>query len=530
MKKTLILTLISIGFAVHVQAADLESLIEGSKAETPVAASQQTRLSAAVESLLKSTTPAQNVFLRHVEREDWKKALIAWGPAFNGTSFERSENAKALHALAMFKTGLEITAIEKLFTAGNAKNIHSEIVHTWKENLNDKNPAWDVAQIQWNDSWTTVFGRAAEVRHKLSAINLKTNVNYLKDMASKLPVNTKERALVDWQLALSYALNDQASEAAKIIGQLLKNQQSPYGEDLVNLTAGRLLFQNGYFDAAAKYYEKIPKKSDYWLEGQEELAWTYLRKGETQNAVAVSKSLMNAAFEGYLGPEPYFVETLGHLKICDYTKVMDGLKQFPKRFKNRTIELDRLAKGTKSDLLDKTVSTLGTKPMTWATFGKDMNVLPRMMIKDYKLIQLVEAQKKFEKESKIADAVYADALALTGLQGTFQAMKNGLTEKTSKARSAAAQRIKELAKNEVLEVKKILDKLHIVEAELVQQVEVAGTIAKNSTGIDPALKVGTTGSKKSDALVFVADSQEVWFDEISNYKVDVKKGCQGIKR
>ena len=34
-------------------------------------------------------------------------------------------------------------------------------------------------------------------------------------------------------------------------------------------------------------------------------------------------------------------------------------------------------------------------------------------------------------------------------------MKNGLTEKVSKAKSAVAQRTKELAKNEVLEIKKI---------------------------------------------------------------------------
>jgi tetratricopeptide (TPR) repeat protein len=490
---------------------------------------KQTRLSIAVQGLLKKTTPDQNVFLRNIEKEDWKKALISWGPAFNATAFERTESAKALQALVMFKTGLEISGVEKLFTVQNPKNINSEITHTWRESLNDKHAVWEVAQIGWNTGWTDVFGRATEVKNKLRSVDLKTNSALLKDMASKLPANTKERALVDWQLALSYALNDKADEAAKIIGQLLKNKQSPYGEDLVNLTAGRLLFQNGYFEASIKYYEKIEKKSDYWLEAQEELAWTYLRKGETQNSIAVSKSLMNSAFDGYLGPEPYFVETLGNLKVCDYPKVMDGLSQFPKRFKNRTVELNKLARGEKSTYLDGIMNKLKTEEMSWNTLGKDIQFLPRMMIKDYKLTQLIESQKLFEKESKTADALYADSLAMTGLQGTFQAMKNGLTDKTSKVKSAAIQRVKELAKSEVSEIKRILDKLHIVEAELVQQVDVSDTIAKNSTGIDADLKKGTTGAKKSDSLVFVADS-EVWFDEISNYKVDVKKGCQGVKR
>lgn len=526
-----IIAILSLSFSVYA-ADNLESLIDGSSAESQVVASQQTRLSAAVESLLKKTTPDQNVFLRNLEKQDWKKAFITWGPAFNATSFEKTDDAKALQALIMYKVGLQITGIEKLFTVSNAKNVHSEIIHNWRESVNESNPVWNVAQINWNESWTTVFGRTSEVKNKLQTIDLKTSVNQLKDLASKLPVNTKERALVDWQLSLSYALNDKADEAAKIIGQLLKNKNSPYSEDLVNLTAGRLLFQNGYFDAAVKYYEKITKKSDYWLEAQEELAWTYLRKGETQNSVAVSKSLMNSAFDGYLGPEPYFVETLGHLKICDYPKVMDGLTQFPKRFKIRTLELDKLSKGEKSDFLQASLDKLRNGPkgaLTWKEIGKDAQFLPRMMIKDYKLVQLVETEKMLEKEGKAADALYADSLALAGIQGRFQSIRNDINARTSKIKSASMQRVKELAKNEVSEIKRILDKLHIVEAELVQQVDVSDKIVKNNTGIDAEIKKGTTGSKKSDALVFVAD-KEVWFDEISNYRVDVKKGCQGIKR
>lgn len=530
MKKFIMLSVAAISVAAAAKDnGNLESLIEGTTEEAQVVASQQTRLSAAVASLLKKTTPDQNTFLRNLEKQDWRKAVISWGPAFNSTAFEKTDSAKALQALVLYKAGLEITGVEKLFTVGSAKNVNTEIILTWKETLKDTNPVWDVAQINWNSSWDDVFGRATEIKNKLRSVNLKTNVSQLKDMASKLTPNTKERALVDWQLALSYALNDNAGEAAKIIGQLLKNKNSPYSEDLINLTAGRLLFQNGYFEAASKYYEKITKASNYWLEAQEELAWTYLRKGETQNSLAISKSLMNSAFEGYLGPEPYFVESLGQLKVCDYKKVMAGLEQFPKNFKTRTLELDKLAKGEKSDFLNASLDKIRAEKMTWETMGKDMKFLPRTMINDYKLVQLVEAQKLYDNEAKAASALYADALSLTGLQGNFQAIKNGLVDKSAKVRSAQAQRIKELAKNEVVEVRHILDKLHIVEAELVSQIEVADKVAKDSTGLNADLKKGTTGSKKSDALVFTADS-EIWFDEISNYKVDIKKGCQGIKR
>ncbi|MNL47776.1 hypothetical protein D3C87_1705820 [compost metagenome] len=38
------------------------------------------------------------------------------------------------------------------------------------------------------------------------------------------------------------------------------------------------------------------------------------------------------------------------------------------------------------------------------------------------------------------------------------------------------------------------------------------------------LKKGTTGSSDKFAMSF-GNSNEVWFDELSNFKVDIKKGC-----
>ncbi|MNY83113.1 hypothetical protein D3C86_2256500 [compost metagenome] len=38
------------------------------------------------------------------------------------------------------------------------------------------------------------------------------------------------------------------------------------------------------------------------------------------------------------------------------------------------------------------------------------------------------------------------------------------------------------------------------------------------------VRKGTTGTTDKYAMSF-ATSKEVWFDELSNFKVDVKKGC-----
>jgi hypothetical protein len=75
---------------------------------------------------------------------------------------------------------------------------------------------------------------------------------------------------------------------------------------------------------------------------------------------------------------------------------------------------------------------------------------------------------------------------------------------------------------EVVETKDILKKMHIIEAEILQQAIVADKIAKNAAAVDD--KLGSTGSKASEVVKFPVES-EFWFDEISSYKIDVKKPC-----
>lgn len=490
---------------------------------------EQLKLVAALEILLGRTTSHQEAFFRHIEQKEWRKALIQWGPAFKGTAFENSDNGKAMKGLLYYNNAMDVVGIEKLFEARNAKTISNEIVKAWRKALRPDTTVWSAAEIRWSPGFSDIFGEAAEVQSKLKDYDLKADTQKLKALSSSLNSNTKEKAIADWSLALSYALNDKADESAKVIAQILKNPKNPLSEDLLNVTAGRLLFQKGFFDAAIKYYEKVAKSSDYWFEAQEELAWTYLRKGETQNALATSRSLMNKSFSGMLGPEPYFVETLSQLKVCDYPKVIDGLKAFPKQFKNRAVELNLLAQGQKSEFIANAITRMVEKGTQWSALGEDSKVAPRDLVKDHKFTRMIDVQRQLTKEAATAQSLYADSMPLTGYQSTFQITKNDLDQRINKVKAAAGERMKGLAKTEVFEIKTILDKLHIVEAEVIQQVEVSDKVAKSGTGLGTEAKKGTTGSKSSDALIFTADS-EMWFDEISNYKVDVNKGCQTIKR
>lgn len=516
-------------------AEDLESLLDGGSKPSAGAAEVKT---AREQSFLVDTlrslqdgrpTSEQNAFFRLLEQAQWDKALLQYQSAFGGTAFDRSANGQALRALLKFKSGLTTTGLEELFATREPKKIHFHLLSLFKEAANENHPAWKIALLSWNDAWTEIFGLNYEVKAKTRQVTQKQGIKDLEALSKRAPTDSVERALVEWNLALAYSLGDQPDQAAKIMAALLKTKNSPVSQDLLNLTAARLLFQNGYFDASIRYYNKIPKGSDYWLDAQEEAAWSFIRKGEPQNALAITQTLVNPVFKGQVGAESYFVRALAQLKVCDYPGVVKSLQAFPEQFKGRTEALKKLAQEPETPAVTRVINEVRTRQVKWEELGKDSQGLPRQITRDQRLRELSKAQADLEREAKVAEELYAKSLAQTGLQASFENLKQSLMGRARMAKSATLARVQEMAKNEVEDTRKILAKMHIVEAEVLQQTSLADKLAKAKATGGGDVKVGTTGSSSQDVMKFPVANNEVWFDELSNYKVDVKKACQ-VKR
>ena len=124
---------------------------------------------------------------------------------------------------------------------------------------------------------------------------------------------------------------------------MLKGEQNLVQVDLANLTAARLLYQRGFLEAAIKYYEKVNKTSEYWWTAQEELAWSYIRKGQPQNTLAVTRTLMVSEFAPQVGPETVMLRALAQLKVCDYPGVVKSIDEYRKRYRGRALRLLKVA-------------------------------------------------------------------------------------------------------------------------------------------------------------------------------------------
>jgi len=276
------------------------------------------------------------------------------------------------------------------------------------------------------------------------------------------------------------------------------------------------------------------KKSDLWFEAQEESAWSYLRKGEPQNAIAISQSITLPEFLPLAGPESLYVKTIAELKTCQYEKVTAGLQQFKNVFKPRFENLNQVASSATNEPSDRLAGAMKKQLRISVSDLKGVfQSVPRWTLRDQVLRNIVNTELKIEAEAKIAGDLYASSLtegtAQIGFQATMEGFKQAAEQRLQQVINSRHQRVRELASREMTEIQAILKKMHIVEAEVLSQATLAHRVASSSETAGLVTQEGTTGSKDPYALKFKG-TQEVWFDEISSYKVSVDGACKGGKR
>jgi hypothetical protein len=209
------------------------------------------------------------------------------------------------------------------------------------------------------------------------------------------------------------------------------------------------------------------------------------------------------------------------------------LNQFRDRFKTRAKELMAVSESSENKDVEDFINRSKKENVTLAKLGKTATKLPRFLTRDQVLKQAIASQVALEGESKIAGDLYARSLTggtgQVGFQGRLEEFRKAVDARAIDARATTQARVKTLAGEEVNEIAQILQKLHIVEAEVLEQISVSNRVADATAGQKASVKEGTTGSHAKDRLTFPAE-QETWFDELANYKVDIKKGCQSAKR
>ncbi len=535
LKSTVLLAGVAVSASISMPAAvfaanddELLNILSGTGPSAAQEKDGESLLAKSIKSAEGKVSAEQNIFLQFFDKGEFEKALYQWPAAFDNSGFAKTPSGRALNALVLFKNGIQVTSLEMLLSIEEPKKIDPYILQKWREVAPDNSAVWaSINTATWNQGWTDVFGIGAEVRVRGRQVYAADQAETVKELIKKTQIDTRERAWLSWQLVIALAQGDDAGLAGKALALLMKAPNNPVSQDLMTMTAARLLFQNGFLDAATKYYERVSKSSDYWFDAQEEIAWAQIRKGEPQNAIALTKTLVAPAFSSQVGPEPFFLRSLSQIKVCDYPSVVSTLNDFRERFKPRATELKKLAESANTPVVSRLVDRLKKGPAKLTDLGKDAALLPRFVTRDSALLQNVITEKALEAEAKLAGELYARSLsggtAQVGFQARLEGFKKAVDTRALAARSATYGRVKSLADEELIEISGMLQKLHIVEAELIQQISVADRVISATQGRS-SQKTGTTGGQSRDKVWFPVEG-ETWFDEYANYKVDIKKGC-----
>ncbi len=486
------------------------------------------------KALFPRTTAEQNILFALMQSGEFEKALLQYFEAFGKSDAHKTANGQGLLAYLFLKNGMTVYGVEQLFSQVDPAKLSPVLAKPIREMLPDNSPVWKLARITWQPKWTEVFSPSIEVQVKSKKVFTAKDSEELKNIIKISAPGTADRAAIQWQLVVAMALSGDSVTAAKLLNSLMTTPNNPVGVDLMNMTAARMLFENGYMDAAAKYYKKIPTKSEFWIEAQEEAGWAYLRKGEPQNTLAVTQSLLIPELQNVVGAETIFLRSLGQLKVCDYPGVLKTLATFRERFKPKTAVLIQVTQNANTPASKEFIAKMKKQRLKITELGSMAASLPRLVTRDEALYNNILLEKELEKEAEIAMGIYGRSLAngtsKVGFQGDLDLFKQSIENQVSEARNASLNRIKALAGEEVADIKRLLQKMHIVEAEVMQQALAAQKVAKATEGSKVIEKKGTTVAQAKDQISFPAEDGQVWFDEIGKYKVDVVKGCQAVKK
>ena len=488
----------------------------------------------------KNSKRTQKSFWNALARGDNERALGEWFATFAGKAFARTSHGKALLAYLLFNNRLEVLGVRTLFTVKNPKTVHKRLRSLWKSMAPAQHQVWRLAQVRWKTAWSNFFDQETAAVVGSSSLGTALNKDQILSLLKRMKPHSAARAKLEFQLALNLALKGRsnAARAIKILDRLLKTPNGHVDKNLVLLTAARIWYPQGRWDQAIQHYRGVSKSSEYWFTAQEEMAWAYIAKRQPQKALTITNTLMLQNFMPHVGPETVFLNAFSQLKTCDYFGVEKSIDIFKTRFKKRTQALMQTA--GKGLAKDKGIMALFDRPkqgrVELFSLGDQAFGLPRYVSRDEVLFQQAQIAKALQQETAQLGQLRTKYSAITGKRRAsgIKAIKNlanSLKSRSKKIKRSFSRQIKKLAGEEIAEIKQVLLKMHILEAELIQQVatiiqggrmKTVATVTKQQSGDQ---KTDTVGDSGQYDLKFPFTG-EIWFDELNNYKSNLKEICQ----
>lgn len=459
---------------------------------------------------LPATNSNQTAVKAALNAGDYSKALKNWNAAYSNTSFGESQSGIGTLSYVLYKNGFTYLGLSTLLERTQPQNLQAPLLRLWHPELTAS--TWvQKGWIQGNARWKS------ELDNGPVQLTLKKKADVEKAFVkaqSISPEHVNARARVWWQIATrAPQINDTAS-ALKAISLLKKSKQIIIGQDQLASAEGRVLFQKGDFEGADRAFDQIPKSSSLWIQSLEERAWGDIRRDDYDKALGKSITMLSPALVPLVGPESYFLANYLSLKACDYPRIFKNSDLFKQRYRDRLNDLQELAKKGSNKELGGILERFDQQGVTLEAAGPQIASIPHAALRDSKFLDEMSSRHEILAEVKKASDDNQGLSLLT------QWTQSG-PAKSEMLKRQAVQRLQTLAQLDLEQYRNILNKMHVIEAEVIERLHVDDSLKGERN------KLSKT-EDKGDVLVFPYESDEVWFDELDNYKARVKN-CPTLK-
>jgi len=464
---------------------------------------------------LRGNEGAQKEFRTLLESGNYSQALMAWETSYFGTPFSQSPTGIATWAYLLYQNGLPYTALETLIQNTSPAQIDPQLVKIWSTEL--KKSQWiQKGWIVTTGGWKTVVNNEPVS----ILIKNKNSATLAFQRASKLgPENINEKARIWWQIATQSPQIGDLDSSLKALKLLRESGQTAIGQDMINMTQGRVLYQKKDLAAALNFYQQVPKSSSLWLEAVEERAWTHLRMEDYDKAFGVVNTAISPVFAPLAGPETFFLANLMAYRVCDYPRVFSNSEIFKKRHKMRLNEIQELAQKGSSAKMNQIFDRFEQSGVSQESAGPLVEAAPRQLFHDQQFIRYMESRRQVIAEVNKATQLFDQSKAL-GINPELERMLIKEKQQADELKQKAYSRARTLAQVDLKEYHVVLNKMHVIEGEIIERLHLDDNLKGQRSKL-------SKNDDKGDVLVFPS-GDEVWMDELDNYKARVKD-CPTLK-
>jgi hypothetical protein len=461
---------------------------------------------------LPGNTGAEKEFRDLMNNGNFKQALMVWPTTHQASGFGDGPTGTAVYSYLLYQNGLPYFGLDMVTTRTQPGNIDSDMLKIWEKEFK-ASALIQKGFIPTRAGWRSVVNNE-EVTLK---IRNKKDIQAAFARAGRVAADqVNQRARILWQIATLAPLINETGATLTAIKQLQSSGQTVIGQDQIFSAKARVLYQKNDMQGALDAYAQIPKSSMLWIESVEERAWAHLRRDDFDKALGESTTLLSPALAPLVGPESYFLTNLLALKACDYPRIFKNSENFKQRHRNRLVELQALADTGSNKNLSAVLTKFEQKGVSLEAIGALVESVPRTAFRDQKFALYMESRKQI-----LAELERAADLGSLGENTSLSKTIGSTKVKADNYRKQAVRRLRTLAAAELKEYRKIINKMHIVEAEVIQRLHVDENLKGERSKL-------SKNEDSADLLIFPYNSDEVWFDELDNYRARVKD-CPTLK-